>query len=900
MSIKKTNRISLFEAAGSTNDEKMAQVEQVLRNMQAAHPVRLLLTGPTGIGKTTFVKNIGRLLGMNVVVVEAPHVTEEHLINIPFMVKPPNKAGQQKNIKTDDEESQADFDIKLAKSYLASELGNSKVITDKELLDLINNSNQNVKNSWAYFGGTPNSLPPIFKNIRSKYSVILFLDEYFRQTSKNVRNMLRNILNGRLGNDIMPDNVYTMYATNLNDTEGSIEDIPKNNDFLQMSFRPPTKNEWFEYLKNEFNNNPEHPGVKLKPNVVKAFQDSLADSDISFDDADSELRTSPRRWEQIILYVNAALPAKNMQDARALLSAVRSNFQYGDKTSSMYPKVLKIVQKLIAETNPALGNEATPLPESDWRHTLLHELRIKKMLGDSRSYIPVIQGEPGIGKTAFAISVAEQLDMELIPIDCSALSVDELTGIPIPKTVNKNDGGNDLTTKFAKPSLFIRILDDMAIADYEFKKFLKKEVADGKISASDATKKQEDYDTAPFKYVLFFDELTRVNSPAVYNSLRRVILEKEFGDEYKIPDTCIIIAAMNPFDVGVQEITGHLKDSISIISAKANWSDFSSHATDNEFKKLKNNVSKEKIQEAWRLVSTFADSYKSGVNEKEGINKDNRQFFIKYTGNKGEKQGLSSNFYFSPREYTTLFHETALALQQANDDALRQYKKYNNKETALAFYRERCAKLLIETFKSSLNWVIEHKFGIVSPQFFADVNHWLMAEANRMEMSFKDLPKGQPIGNVVVKDLPKLKPIMDAVLKNTNLHLKTIPEFQNIVTTFANNDFGEQLLEYLINLALNQLKNPNGHIKDIIMPNSSYKIKGVNSSILEYILNELAMVDADSTFMDEVVDTFKKFLNANFDRGFRALIRNAGISPLNDDENAAYRKLMARLLNYGS
>ena len=241
-----------------------------------------------------------------------------------------------------------------------------------------------------------------------------------------------------------------------------------------------------------------------------------------------------------------------------------------------------------------------------------------------------------------------------------------------------------------------------------------------------------------------------------------------------------------------------------------------------------------------------------------------------------------------------------MALQQANDDALRQYKKYNNKETALAFYRERCAKLLIETFKSSLNWVIEHKFGIVSPQFFADVNHWLMAEANRMEMSFKDLPKGQPIGNVVVKDLPKLKPIMDAVLKNTNLHLKTIPEFQNIVTTFANNDFGEQLLEYLINLALNQLKNPNGHIKDIIMPNSSYKIKGVNSSILEYILNELAMVDADSTFMDEVVDTFKKFLNANFDRGFRALIRNAGISPLNDDENAAYRKLMARLLNYGS
>ena len=48
--------------------------------------VPMLLAGDPGIGKTTFMKDFSVLTGLRVIVVEAPHIAEEHIINIPFIV----------------------------------------------------------------------------------------------------------------------------------------------------------------------------------------------------------------------------------------------------------------------------------------------------------------------------------------------------------------------------------------------------------------------------------------------------------------------------------------------------------------------------------------------------------------------------------------------------------------------------------------------------------------------------------------------------------------------------------------------------------------------------------------------------------------------------------------------
>jgi len=68
-------------------------IEQVLEHMytmtEYEHHSSVMLAGDPGIGKTTFVKTLSELLGLQLTTIEIPHVSEEHLINIPFILYDP-------------------------------------------------------------------------------------------------------------------------------------------------------------------------------------------------------------------------------------------------------------------------------------------------------------------------------------------------------------------------------------------------------------------------------------------------------------------------------------------------------------------------------------------------------------------------------------------------------------------------------------------------------------------------------------------------------------------------------------------------------------------------------------------------------------------------------------------
>jgi DNA polymerase III delta prime subunit len=835
----------LTEAAVPT---KVLQAESVIDSMLLPHSTGLILAGSTGIGKTTFIKQLAKLFGMNVIIVEAPHVSEEHLINIPFTVTVPN--GNKKSGV--DQRDPDTYDIVLGKSFLASELEKSKPISEAELLKFINGADDNIKEMWKHFGGTSTTIPAEFKKIRSKYHVMLFLDEYFRQTSKNVRNMLRNILNGRIGNDPIPLGTYVIYASNLNDVSGAVEDIPLNADFQKMQFHAPTKEEWFTYLVNRYKNS---SVVKLKPEVVSAFRNALTDADISYDDKNTELRTSPRRWEQLILYVNAALPCKDLKDARALLASVKANFQYGDAISDMYRKVEPIVKQLITATNPAITNPS-PADTSDWRNVLLHQLQVKMQLGNIRSYVPIVQGEPGIGKTHFAAMVADQLNMSLIPIDCSTLTADDLVGIPIPKIDQGKTAGEGMQVGFAEPVLYKRIIQDMALADKEFN-------ANPKISAE----KKAKYNNATYKYLLFFDELTRVNSPTVYNALRRVILEKEFNDDYRIPESCIIVGAMNPYDVGVQEITGHLKDSIDIIDATPAWSSWESHVKNSVFKRIPD-ISQAKKQAAWDLLNAFADTFTTKQLGNK-INSNNRKFYIQYGPNP-----VTDLYYASPREYDVLFQTLAATINRATSP-------------------QDLAERLVRTFRMTVEWIhIKHKLEI--PAFEAKLDSWVRQYAASMSRLITEKQR----------DTADLAPMLDRVLEDPDEHLYNNISFLNLLKNFSANNFSDQLRAYLYDLAEKELDDPDtGRLASVFISSRKKQkvldnkgnVQVTNNFIseAEYIINEIKIATDKAGFGSDCIDETRKTLHDFLIRDLKQLCDKHN-QPLSKAEFAAITEKLTK------
>lgn len=389
-----------------------SHIEEILshmaRHVKGEQKQPLLFTGAPGIGKTTLIETFSKLIGLPYVVIEVPHIVEEHLINIPFIVSDPITDTRKSLNDTEIGKSQSGQKLVLADSVLWTEL-NKKAKTkldDSQYLSYMysNKIPQYILQMFEDMGGDEQTVPPQIRKVRNMYHAILFIDEYMRVTSKRIRNIMRGFLDRRLGLHSLPDSLYVTFASNTRsssptESSRSLDVLDANQEFKFIEFEPPTKDEWFGWFLLK------HKDVDEK--LVHHFQEKLTDTDISFDDVDTSVRTSPRRWENLLLFIDKAVKHPNLNvDMPHLIATIRNNFIVYDHTgtdedsrpthSPHADKVVEAVTEFLKEErNMHIGGTGSHAVE--WRDTLKHYMQVQ-MESSSRKYIPVLSGLPGVGK----------------------------------------------------------------------------------------------------------------------------------------------------------------------------------------------------------------------------------------------------------------------------------------------------------------------------------------------------------------------------------------------------------------------------------------------------------------------------------------------------------------------
>lgn len=659
----------------------------------------MLLTGDPGIGKTTFINTLGALLGMRTIVIEVPHVTEEHLINIPFLLFNPKTGTSTESSTT--VKGTSSFDMVLADSHLYTQLENAEKLSDTEYLEYMQHkAPPDVTRMFVALGGGPNKIPQGIKDARSKYSVILFLDEFARATSMRIRNMLRSMLNKNIGKHKIPGKVYQIYATNMRD-EG-LDPLPHNYQFNMVDFQAPSSKDWFEYLVDRYEHD-EH--IKLRRDVVDKFKECLEDQDISFDDhsnPDAKIRTSPRRWENLLTYINASIPCKDVRAARALLTNVKNNFVHYKEGnySALTPKVLKAVIELVQETSGINLSEGDTLAPEEWRDSLNHIIDAQIETGNKRKHIPVLSGPPGIGKTYYAAEIAMQHNLRLIEIDAGELFADDATGMPIPDDEFRDK--RKMRVKFSWPKLYDRIINEIKEKDHEYLEGLAKYE-----DKAEAKKEADTYAHQKFKYLIFFDELNRVD-PKTFNALRRVILEKNFGEydgqKISLPKEAIVVAAINPHGEGTADLTDHFRDVIDPVNAHGSWRRLKTFLMAKKFE-----GHPEELKEvAYHLMELFAKKFQTSDHK---VGPEQRPFYLDLGG---------VEVYLSQREYTDMFATIIRILDASIKKALQDD---NVKEDQLRDFADHAvARAMLQ----ALNFPL-HKAEASSEEFKPKLLAWIQS-----------------------------------------------------------------------------------------------------------------------------------------------------------------------------
>ena len=736
------------------SNTKLDLVERVLANRKVqasgSSNTGILLHGDPGTGKTSLVRYLAHLFGVSLVLIEAPHITEEHIINIPFIVF---KSESDDGVKGNTKVKASGPSIVLADSNLYTKLSAATKISDAELLRTIYSSKQIFVNTWEELGGSEKVIPDEIKKFRDNTKTILFLDEFFRQSSVRIRNVLRGILNGKLGMHDMPKDVYVIYASNLKD-EG-VEPMALNNDFESIEVETPNKEEWFKWLIDKFKDTE----VVLDKKVLEVFHKLLKQEDLNSHDMDAEVRASPRTWEQIILYVNSSLPVKNDKDAASLISNIRAKFTNykTEEEHKIAGKVIDAVSKLIKVTSnidvSTTGNSA-----SDWRETLEHQIAQKMKLGKYRTYIPIVSGPPGIGKTSQVVEIARDLNLRYIYIDCSTLDPEMVMGIPL----SNEDDKKNISVEFSFPQLYKQIKDDISKADTSY-------------SSKLTVEQKKVYKNQKFKYLIFFDELNRT-STKVFNGIRRVLLEKDFGHGLELPKESIMLAAINPEDVGAQDLTSHMKDVVDIIGSQPSWK-----KTKEYIDGLKLDASTSAVKASKNTIEKMMLSLKDPSSSR---NIDLKPFYMSMGDNA---------LYVSPREITSMVSNTASNLDMKLKRIAPLLSGEDSDDKAKAF--DIVVDAMFSSIKGTLSTAL-HKQQVDAPEFLHDLKGWLIKNVDMEGIFFKKASTALTLGN-----------ILEPYFKD---HSKDLTREIELINFAENNDtqvFKDELLTFLSKHLINDKAN---------------------------------------------------------------------------------------------
>lgn len=774
--------VKKFTVSSTVPEKRLDYIDSVFADMKGkmTGTVRggLLLAGDPGVGKTSFVRQLSQLLGIKLVLIETPHLVEEHIINIPFIVyHPESKSVEHGQIQA----HKSKFEVKLADSDLYNQVMHAKKVPDPTALSKIM-TEPNIKKLHEALGGTATEFSEDVQDLREHFNCILFLDEYYRETSTSIRNMLRGILNGNLGLHTMPKSVYVIYASNMND-EG-VEGIALNQDYSKLDFDTPGKDEWFSWFVNKYT---DHDRVKLNMDVVSKFFDVLDDEHLSHDDVNADVRVSPRRWEQLLLLLSSSLPVSSEKDARVLMSQVHINFRNytnGSK-AKLLENISKAVSELIKETSHGIdiSKDATH-PVEHWRDVLKHQIEVKMKLAEHRSYIPVISGLPGIGKTSHIYDVSLELGLVPVVIEVDKLSPEDVIGLPL--TDGADDEKGNISVKFSEPALYKIIKNKVREGEAWLKEYLQKHRLGSRTGAPDPDLDLKAFEGQEHKYLIFFDELNRA-STKVFNALRRVLLDKTFVGEpghegtLELPKGSIIVAAINPTDTGTTELTKHMRDVLDIIPAGSSWHQTVTYLKTKAEPKVKVTLKNPEISAAiLDILVAFYQKFHDprNVGKHEG---ENSEFHM----NLG-----SSNIYLSPREIEDLY---TLACHQL-DPKVTRFKKMAhevddpNKVSAMA---NKLKHDLFRAFKQKLSFTIEDKHGIRAPHFWEDLEDWFMTspEADKLDLVSKKAK------------VMTFEDVADAVYKDPDMILAQNIEFTNYIQNVDPGAFKQDFYEFLINRA---------------------------------------------------------------------------------------------------
>lgn len=672
----------------------------------------VMLGGDPGIGKTSFIELFSDLTGVNLITIEIPHIVEEHIINIPFLVYNPNTGNtstgrselHDKNPDNDDE-----YDMVLADSHLFTQISNSSVLPDNQYVQNMtdphpnNNRMRIAQQLYKRLGGTEQKIPPAIDAVRSNFNCILFFDEYFREAPVRIRNILRDTINGNLGIHKIPAGTFIIYASNMRDA--GLENIPKNTQMSQrIEFEPPSKSEWFDYIETKYERDPH---VELKPEVLAGFKKAIGEDDLSTDDFKSEVRTSPRRWEQMLLYVNQSLPVEDAAEAKSLLTNIKNqfvNYETGDISENLSSKVLKMVAELIKSTSSITINTDETSGGEDWADNLSHHIKQHLKSGTHRKYIPVVSGPPGVGKTSQMYRIGRKHGLITVPLDAGRFDPETVIGMPIPG--KRSEDQSKIQVKFTVPQLHGMIMRGIQDATKDYFENLIEQYGEEK-----AKQRFKEWEDQEWKYLIFFDELNRVDEKTM-NSLRRIILEKNFGPSsdnkggvLKLPEGSVVVGAINPSQDtgGTNSMTGHFRDVIDVIHATPSWD------KTRNFLINRDNVgfSPETIDASMFVLDAFVKKF----GDKTGkFNEQQAPYYLSV--------GDGGHVYVSPREYESFYNHMAAALEDAKDEIL------DDPDMPASDAKEIIAEDLGEYLKSGLLFPVEKTDEAAPEEFVALVQDW--------------------------------------------------------------------------------------------------------------------------------------------------------------------------------